>query len=122
MKKIVLLLITCAAVMACTPKTAKSTAATAPGVAAAPIPEPTETHVTAAQTRFPGVTLTVLKKGREIYNGPCMGCHGDAGIMRRDDKQWEDVLNAMAPKARLSPEDKDAVWKYIMAVRLASTK
>lgn len=116
-----LLLLAAATLFACSPKTNKSAAST---VAPAPAgsSEPTEAQLTAAKTRFPDVTMETLKKGQTIYYGPCTHCHGDKGINRRDEKEWSAVLDDMAPKAKLSAEEKDAVWKYIMSVRLASKK
>ena len=104
---------------ACSPKTAKTTSSSSPAPAASST-EPSEAMVTAGKTKFPDVTLDVLKKGQTIYNGPCTRCHGAKSIVKRDEKEWVEVLNDMAPKANLSVEDKDAVWKYIMSVKLAS--
>ena len=120
MKKIIVLFTT-SLLLACSPKTSKSTASTvAPGPSGSS--EPTEAQLTAAKTKFPDVTMETLKKGQTIYFGPCTRCHGDKGIERRDEKEWSSVLDDMAPKAKLSPEEKDAVWKYIMSVKLASKK
>lgn len=103
--------------VACTPKAAKSTAgAPVPG----PANEPGEAQLAAAKTRFPGVTLSELKKGHELYYGPCTNCHGAKGIVNRDEKEWVNILDRMAPKAHLKPDEKEAVWKYVMAVKLSA--
>ena len=49
-----------------------------------------------------------------------MRCHGDKGMKARDEATWSGILDDMAPKAKLAAEEKDAVWKYIMSVRLSS--
>ena len=126
MKKLILLSFASVFIFACTPKTVKSTAggtvsnptvSPAPGDAAT---EPGEAQLTAAKAKFPDVTLDVLKKGHSIYYGACTRCHGAKNIERRDEKEWVEVLNDMAPKAALLPAEKDAVWKYIMAVKLSA--
>ncbi len=124
MKKFILLSFASVFMIACTPKASKNTAGAAPvsGPVAAPgaTTEPTEENVTAAKTKFPDVTLDVLKKGHAIYYGACTRCHGAKNIARRDEKEWVGIMDDMAPKANLTPIEKDAVWKYIMSVKLAA--
>ena len=127
MKKLILLSFASVFIFACTPKAGKkSTAADSVVPTVSPAPgtgapnAPTDAHVIAAKTKFPDVTLDVLKKGHGIYYGACTRCHGAKNIISRDEKEWTDVLNDMAPKAALLPAEKDAVWKYIMAVKLAA--
>lgn len=115
-KKIILSAFSIALVLvACSPKTSKSTAAATPVSL-----EPSEAMVTAGKAKFPDVTLDELKKGQTIYNGQCTKCHNAKRIEKRDEKEWISVLDEMAPKAKLLPEEKDAVWKYIMSVKLAA--
>ncbi len=122
MKKIILTTFTAILFLAaCSPKASKSAATTTPAAAPAKNPtEPTETSLAMAKTKFPDVTLDVLKKGHSIYYGACTRCHGTKSIERRDEKEWVGILDNMAPKARLLPEEKEAVWKYIMSVKLLS--
>lgn len=105
--------------MACKSKNAatKSTAAVTPATST----EPTEAQLSAAKAKFPGVTMDVLKQGHSIYYGACTHCHGAKKIITRDEKEWSNVLDEMAPKANLTATEKDAVWKYIMAVKLSAS-
>ena len=121
MKKIFLLTLASALFLgACKSKrAAKSTAAAAPEATAA---DSFDANVTAAKTKFPDVTKDIIKKGHGIYYGACTRCHAPKDIARRDEKEWVEVLNDMAPKAKLTPEEKDAVWKYIMSVKLMAAK
>ncbi|HXB40009.1 MAG TPA: hypothetical protein VNZ49_05660 [Bacteroidia bacterium] len=125
-KKLTLILAASTFVFACTPKASKSTATTttgsAPTVTAKPTTEPGDAHVTAARVKFPDVTLDVLKQGHGIYYGACTRCHGAKDIVRRDEKEWVGIMDDMAPKAKLTAEEKDAVWKYVMAVKLVAAK
>jgi mono/diheme cytochrome c family protein len=119
MKKIILLS-GLALMIACKPKSTatKSTATAAPAASN----EPTEAQLTAAKTKFPDATMEVLKKGHVIYyDGACIKCHGPKRIVTRDEKEWVGILDDMARKAHLSAEEKDAVWKYIMAVKLSAS-
>jgi hypothetical protein len=84
--------------------------------------EPGETQLTAAKTKFPSVTMEELKKGHTIYYSSCTNCHGAKNISDRSEEQWVNVLDKMAPKAKLSAEEKDAVWKYVMSVKLSANK
>ena len=76
--------------------------------------------VTAGKTKFPDLTLDILKKGQAIYNGACTNCHKAKSIVKRDEQEWVGILDKMSPKAKLLAEEKDAVWKYIMSVKLAA--
>src|SRR5436305_1026479 len=96
-KKIILSAFSIALVLvACSPKTSKSTAATAPAKKTSPA-EPTEFQLTAVKTKYPDATIDVLKKGYSIYyDGACIRCHGPKNIERRDEKEWVGVLDNMA--------------------------
>jgi len=130
-KQLLLLCATLSLLVACTPKTAKSTAGdtavkkeTAPtGPAIAPPSAtngPGDAQLAAAKTKFPDVTLDALKKGHSIYYGACTNCHGAKTITHWDESQWKEILDDMASKAQLNTEEKDATWKYIMAIKLSA--
>ena len=73
----------------------------------------------AIQIKFPEVTSATLSEGQRIYTGPCTKCHGTAKmkIYKRSEESWQHEINAMAPKARITDTEKDALWKYILAMR-----
>ncbi len=121
MKKLFLLSTMALALFACTPKATKSAEGTPKKAESSAVNTPTDAQLTAAKTRFPDVTMEKLKEGHTIYfNGACVNCHGAQPIGNWDEKQWVGILDNMAVKAQLSAVDKDAVWKYIMSVKLAS--
>lgn len=113
-KNILLPIISIVILTACKSKNASKPAATPA--------DSFEANLIAGKTRFPDITVDVLKKGHSIYYGGCTNCHRAKNIERRDEKEWIEVLDAMAPKAKLLPEEKDAVWKYIMSVKLLAVK
>ncbi|HTA63388.1 MAG TPA: hypothetical protein VK835_13070 [Bacteroidia bacterium] len=93
----------------CAPKSSVAKTSAAPG----------DIELTAGKAKFPDLTLAELIKGYSIYHGACTNCHRAKNITERSEEKWIGVLNAMAPKAKLTEEEKDAVWKYIMATKLA---
>jgi len=82
--------------------------------------EPTEAQLTAGKIKFPDITMDILKKGHSIYYGACTNCHGAKNINNYTELEFSGILDKMAPKAKLTAEEKDAVWKYAIAVKLAS--
>jgi hypothetical protein len=109
-KNITLTVLSVLVLVACVTKKKTGTAST----------EPTESQLTAGKTRFPDLTLEVLKSGHTIFYGACTNCHGAKDIPSRSEEKWTHILSKMAPKAELSEEQKDQVWKYILSVKLAS--
>ncbi len=123
MKKIICLASACiiALIYSCSPKTNKAVANTT--VEAKPLAstnEVTDVQLDAAKTKYPNATLDVLKQGRAIYYGDaCTKCHSAKRIANFSAEELPGIIDEMARKARISPEEKDAVLKYVMGVRLA---
>ncbi len=119
MKKIIFFasILTIVIVAACSPKTA-------PAVASTPITPAADINalqLEAAKTKYPDATAEVLKKGHDIYFGEaCTSCHGAKKITNFSADELPDIIDGMAHKAKISAEEKDAVLKYVMGVRLAA--
>jgi len=120
MKKIIAPVAFLLLVVACSPKTTKSTAGAPKTAESSATSGPTEAQLTAAKTKYPDVNMEKLKQGHNLYFGTCVGCHAAQPINKFDETQWVGILDNMAQKAQLTPAEKDAVWKYIMGVKLAS--
>jgi len=135
LKSIALGLAGLAIIVACN-STKKSTTSTAvapatpttpstPAVASKPsngVYAPGNDELVAIQTKFPDATLDKLKEGYALYaQGPCTNCHGTKNIYAGSDVHWKPVIDNMAEKARLTESQKDAVYKYVMAIRTAKT-
>jgi hypothetical protein len=123
-KKIILFSLACAIILSCAPKVSKSTSATANSapvpVTPAPVKDPNEALLAAAKTKFPNITGDVLTQGRGIYyGGACINCHAAKNISNWDESQWVGILDNMAIQAKLTANEKDVVWKFIIAVKLA---
>lgn len=80
---------------------------------------PGDAEVKAIQTKYADVTLQTLNEGYAVYSGPCTKCHGQKNIFSRTEQEWEKEINRMAPKAKITEVQKDALWKYILAMKAA---
>jgi len=113
-----------------TPSPSSASTSTVTGTASQPayhFPEPKSTsgvyppgneELLAIQVKYKDVTLAVLQQGHTIYTvGKCINCHGAKSIYKRDETQWKDIIDDMAVKAGISDEEKDAVYKYVLAIK-----
>ncbi len=84
---------------------------------------PGEQELTAIQAKYTNVTLDVLQHGFTIYSvGKCINCHGSKNIYKYSEIQWKDIMDDMALKANISDAEKDAVCKYVLAIKAAKPK
>ena len=96
-------------------------------VASAPVSEamkskngifaPGEEQVNAVQIKHPGATLASLTEGYTLYTGTCTRCHGAKSIYRIAEDKWPAIINDMAHEAKLTPTEKDALTKYVFAIK-----
>jgi len=68
---------------------------------------PTPSDVTAT------TTLDELNQGRALYIDNCSRCHGLYAPESFSSSQWKSVMAQMAPKTRMSAEEKSLVSKYV---------
>jgi hypothetical protein len=109
MKKIIFSLCAIGFMLSCKPK--KEIASSNAG--------PTDKQFAAAKTRFPDVTMDQLKKGQNVYNTACTKCHGAKDVTPYDEQKLSAIMDNMAEKAQLTADEKNAVWRYAIAVRSA---
>ena len=84
--------------------------------------EPTTAELTAGKTKFADLTKDNLIKGRYIYYGTCVRCHEPKNINEYGLDEFSGILDNMARKAKLTPDEKDAVLRYAVAVKLSGSK
>jgi mono/diheme cytochrome c family protein len=77
--------------------------------------EPDAKDASWAATRWPGTSVSDLKGGRKVFVSRCSSCHGLPEPSVKTPDQWASVIDEMAPRARLSSGDRDAVLKYLSA-------
>lgn len=103
-----------------------STASNTPALVAKPangIYEPGAEELKAIQARHSDVTLDKLKQGYILYAySACISCHPAQNIYVYDEMKWQMIINDMAYRAKLAPEQTDAVLKYVLAIKAAQTK
>lgn len=81
--------------------------------------EPGDAALKAIQVKDAGVTAETLKEGYAVYTGPCTNCHGKKNLYKQTDSEWQDDINRMAGRAKITDAQKDALSKYVMAMRMA---
>ena len=84
---------------------------------------PGDAELSAIKPQFSDVTLDQLNTGYTVYTtGACLNCHGTKSIYKRDVSQWKGIIDDMAEKARISDAQKDAVYKYVLAIKATQPK
>ena len=74
-----------------------------------------------AQKRWAGTTSADLSEGKNIFETKCTRCHGAKNILTRSEENWKASIAKMAPRAKLTEEEKDKLTRYILSYREAHT-
>lgn len=82
---------------------------------------PMQTDVDRVADKFPGYTLTDLKQGMTLYQTKCSMCHPAKAPRSHNEEQWRDIVPEMVQKAnkketRITPEEADAILKYVITM------
>lgn len=75
---------------------------------------PTQDEMETARNKFADVSIEQLQEGHKIYYGPCTKCHGTKNTSGFSEEKIKSVVERMAPKARLSDSQKEAVLRYMV--------
>lgn len=78
---------------------------------------PGNEELAAIQVKYSDVTMKTLTEGHALYIGVCTDCHGAKSIYSRSEQSWVGIMNDMAPLAKLTAAEKDAVYKYVLAIK-----
>jgi mono/diheme cytochrome c family protein len=85
--------------------------------------EPGNNELLAIQSQYKDATLAQLQEGHTLYTaGACIKCHGAGNIYKHETAQWKGIIDEMANKAHLTAEQKDAVYKYVLAIKATQPK
>lgn len=60
-----------------------------------------------------GVTKEQLATAADLYNTRCGKCHDLPSAKDYTAEQWKPIMDAMAPKAKLTDEEKNWVLAYV---------
>lgn len=83
---------------------------------------PGNEELIAIQTKYKDVTMQTLTDGHAIYTGVCTNCHGAKSIYNRAEERWKGIIDDMALEAKLTDVQKDAVYKYVLAIKATQPK
>ncbi|HEX8517866.1 MAG TPA: cytochrome c [Bacteroidia bacterium] len=84
---------------------------------------PGNEELAALLPKYNDLTLGKLEEGHAIYTtGACIGCHGAANVYNYDEIQWKYIIDDMAARASISEAQKDAVYKYVLALKATQAK
>ncbi len=59
------------------------------------------------------LTESMIAEGKELYDTRCAKCHDLPKPADFNDEKWVGIMNAMAPKAKLSKEQSETVYNYV---------
>lgn len=79
-------------------------------------------ELTAIQVRHKEVTMQTLNDGYAIYTGACTNCHGAKSIYFYPEDKWPGIIEDMAPGAKITNAQKDAVLKYVLSIKATQPK
>jgi len=57
-----------------------------------------------------------LEQGRSLYAGKCQGCHRIRPPSKINPQKWPTILDKMAIKAKLTPDEKSQIDAYVSSV------
>jgi len=84
---------------------------------------PGNEELMAIQAQYKDVTLNKLKEGYALYaQSACVSCHSPLNIYTIPDAKCKGIIGDMAQRARISDEQRDAVYKYVLAIKAAQPK
>jgi hypothetical protein len=111
-------------------KTSVTTPAAPANVAIPKAPKPSNgiyipgtEELEAIQLQYKDVTLQQLKNGHAIYTeGACVKCHDAKNIYFYNEIVSKNIMDDMAKRSKISDEQKDAVYKYVLAIKATQGK
>jgi cytochrome c5 len=71
---------------------------------------PTEANVNKVET----ASLAELQQGHDLFQNKCGKCHKLPKPAGHSKDEWTKILAKMAPKAKLTTEQADLVYKYVV--------
>lgn len=58
-----------------------------------------------------------LARGRQLFAQRCIECHALPPVWHYSREEWPRIVDAMAHRASLRPNERDAIVAYILAAR-----
>ncbi len=57
-----------------------------------------------------------LTQGKTVFENSCNKCHALPEVTKHDDKGWMNTLSRMAPRAKLTDDQHQMVYDYLISV------
>lgn len=89
------------------------------GACSGGIPHADPAAVTRARVRWPEITTAELELGRDRYVARCSGCHALHRPSEQSPRAWKELVEKMAPRAKLSGEDRELIRRYLTVMSVA---
>lgn len=58
-----------------------------------------------------------ITQGKIIFENSCGKCHDLPDPQRYSSEKWVEIINWMAPKAKITQEQQQLVYQYVMSVK-----
>jgi len=75
--------------------------------------------ITSVSSRRQLVDAAKLERGRSLFVHRCIECHTLPPIWKYSREDWPQIVTDMSRRASLTPDDREVVIAYILAVRSA---
>lgn len=85
-------------------------------------------NFTKVQLHFPGYTTEDFSKGANLNNSYCKACHNSKDPLKYSEAEWKMLVPSMSAKSnknlgtKITKEDEELIYKYIVAVQVGSSK
>lgn len=90
------------------------------GCAGVMLPRLTPAQVRWAGDQWPSADANTLESARTLYVNRCSGCHNLVTPDKHTPEEWDRLLDRMAPRAKLTAEEKESVRRFILAAKQSS--
>lgn len=77
---------------------------------------PTQADATVAANKFPGTTMADLEEGKRLHETHCAKCHGLKNPQNYSEAQLDQIVPAMAAKAKIDKATETKIHHYMVAL------
>lgn len=120
MKKIILSTLVAGIALLAACHSSKKTSSNTASKPANGVYAPGEAELAAIKKQDPEMSMGKLQEGYTLYTGiSCTKCHGAKNIYQYSETEWKGIMDVMAKKAKINDLQKDAVYKYVLAIKAA---
>ncbi len=82
---------------------------------------PTSQDVARARQHWPDIDSMQLVHGMQLYQQKCGQCHFLYRPQRFSPQTWPRIVDKYAPKAKLTPEEKTLIIRYLVTMSVSDS-